>query len=86
LEYHAADWFTLWAVVQQQANLNLGSFNALVQATGLFTQLDDPNAQFTVFAPTDDAFIRTLATLNNVDLQVRRLFFCGNITNCCWSL
>ncbi|WP_299080626.1 fasciclin domain-containing protein [uncultured Paraglaciecola sp.] len=36
-----------------------GSFTTLVaalQATGLDTTLSDPNSEFTVFAPTDDAF------------------------------
>lgn len=62
-------YLTLWAIVQQQANLNLGSFNALLQATGLYQELDNPQGSFTVFAPTDDGFISSLATLPNTDLQ-----------------
>ena len=39
-----------------QANGNFTTLVAALQATGLDTVLDDPESNFTVFAPSDDAF------------------------------
>ena len=56
------DDFTVTAAVVGSADLSI--LEQAVTTAGLATALDDPDAEFTVFAPTDDAFADALAALD----------------------
>ena len=65
----AADGNTLWAAIQQ--NERLTTMANLVNRVGLDGILQDSDASYTVFAPTDEAFNRleqiTLGSLRDAD-------------------
>jgi transforming growth factor-beta-induced protein len=52
---------TLWEIVE--GNDSFSILQTAIETAGLVGVLDDPNANFTVFAPTDDAFVALLSEL-----------------------